>query len=70
MFCNQCGDPIEDGQAYVDRIEDPADKDAPLTLVWSCPTCAEPGVVGEPWRERPRSGDAPQRPTRIQSPRP
>ena len=50
MFCNSCGDPIEDGGIYVDRVVDPEDKDG-MTLAWLCPTCDEPGVGDEPRQE-------------------
>jgi hypothetical protein len=56
MYCNHCGNRIEDGQVFVDRFEDPADKDAPLTIAWFCPTCAEPESEHEPWRETRRVG--------------
>jgi len=41
LVCAECGKPIEDGQAHVERADDPRDDDATPELAFYCESCAE-----------------------------
>jgi hypothetical protein len=41
LVCAERGDEIEDGQAHVERADDPRDEDATPELAWFCQECAE-----------------------------